>query len=89
MAGCIDALCICPSFASGWRTIVFLVSARGKAGAMKRRDTEENREYWRSVEEIAEEVRSTFPLWKLPEDVAKDWSEYRANKKPADEDGPV
>lgn len=56
---------------------------------MKRKDTEENREYWRSVEEIAEEVRSTFPLWKLPEDVAKDWSDYRASKKPADEDGPV
>ena len=84
MAGCIDALCMCRSFASGCPTIAFLVSARGKAGAMKRKDTEENREYWRSVEEIAEEVRSAFPLWKLPEDVA---GEYRANKKPADEDG--
>ena len=55
---------------------------------MKRKDTEENREYWRSVEEIAEEVRSTFPVWKLPEDVAGEWRECRANKKPADEDGP-
>ena len=48
---------------------------------MKRKDTEELKEYWRSIEEIAHNTRMTFPLWKLPEDVAKDWADKR---KPTD-----
>jgi len=55
----------------------------------KNRETEENREFWDSVERTTDEVRETFPTWKMSEQTAKRFKVHSREQPPQTNNGAV